>query len=81
MRVILGIEIGNREKDAMKVQTLLTEYGMSIAMRLGMHDANNFNNAEGLLLVEFVKDQHEKAYELEKKLAEVESAKVRKMEF
>ncbi len=30
MRIILGMEVGNREEDAKKVQGLLTEYGCSI---------------------------------------------------
>lgn len=81
MRVILGIEIGNREDDALKVQSLLTEYGCSIKTRLGMHEAGNMCSSKGLIIIEMAIGHDEKATELESKLRSLESVKVGKMEF
>lgn len=81
MRVILGIEIGNREEDAVKVQSLLTEYGCSIKTRLGMHEAGNLCSSMGLIILEFAFGSEEKAFALESELQKLDAVKVRKMEF
>lgn len=81
MRVILGIEIGNREEDAVKVQSLLTEYGCSIKTRLGMHEAGNLCSSMGLIILEFALGREEQAMALEAALQKLEAVKVRKMEF
>lgn len=81
MRIILGIEIGNREEDALEVQKLLTKYGCSIKTRLGLHEAGNMCSSKGLVLLEFALDHEKNALELEEELKKIESIKVRKMEF
>lgn len=81
MRIFLGIEVGNREEDATKVQSLLTEYGCSIKTRLGMHEAGNLCSSMGLIILEFVLGREEKVIALETELKKLESVKVRKMEF
>jgi len=81
MRIILGMEVGNREEDAKKVQGLLTEYGCSIKTRLGMHEAGNLCSSMGLILIEFAQGHEEKAVALEAELRKLESVKVGKMEF
>ncbi|MBN2899752.1 MAG: hypothetical protein JXO44_13365 [Clostridia bacterium] len=80
MRVILGIEINNREEDALKVQSLLTEYGCCIKMRLGMHDPGGCATS-GLIILEFFPDFGKMINELEAKLKALESVKVGRMEF
>lgn len=81
MRVIVGIEIKEREADAVKVQTLLTEYGCCIKMRLGMHDTGAACSTSGLILLEFMENMDDKIKALEEKLAGIPSVKVGRMEF
>lgn len=82
MRTIMGIDIGHREEDAIKVQKLLTDHGCSIKTRLGLHEAaGNMCSSSGLVLLEFVAGQDKEIAALENELAVLESVKVRKMEF
>ena len=82
MRTIMGIEIGQREEDALKVQKLLTEHGCSIKTRLGLHEtAVNQCSSTGLVILEFVGGQDQEIADLEKELAKLQTVKVRKMEF
>ena len=81
MRIILGIDINNREADAIKVQTLLTEYGCCIKMRLGMHDSNVGCAPSGLIILEFFANMEDRIAELEGELKAIESVKVGRMEF
>lgn len=82
MRTIMGIEIGHREEDALKVQKLLTEHGCSIKTRLGLHEASsNQCSSSGLILLEFAGGKDTDIQALEGALAELPTVKVRKMEF
>jgi len=81
MRIVLGIEINDRQEDAIKVQSLLTEYGCGIKMRLGMHDSGEGCAASGLIILEFFPDAGKMIDELEAKLKEIASVKVGRMEF
>lgn len=80
MRTIMGIEIGHREEDALKVQKLLTDHGCSIKTRLGLHEAaGNQCSSSGLILLEFAPGQDSEIAALEQELATLESVKVGKM--
>ena len=83
MRIIMGIQIGDRNSDAVKVQELLTEYGCYIKTRLGLHDSGGSGScsATGLILLEFVDESEDKVKELESKLATLDNISVRRMEF
>lgn len=82
MRTIMGIEIGRREEDAIKVQKLLTEHGCSIKTRLGLHEAAaNMCSSSGLILLEFAAGQENAVKSLEEELAKLTDIKARKMEF
>lgn len=81
MRILLGVEIGDREESAIQVQKLLTEYGCSIKTRLGLHEAGNTCSSMGMIILEFASGHDEKAIALENELKGIESIKVRKMEF
>lgn len=82
MRIIMGIEIGHREEDALKVQKLLTDHGCSIKTRLGLHEtAGSQCSSSGLILLEFAGGHEEDVNGLEAELAKLDSVKVRKMEF
>lgn len=57
---IIAIKIKNRDKDASSVQSLLTEFGCHIKVRLGLHDmpADSCSPA-GLILLEVTASEAE----------------------
>lgn len=82
MRVILGIQVGDREHEAVKVQELLTNHGCIIKTRLGLHEASTVQcSSKGLILLEFLPDKDEEIKLMENELSTLESVVVRKMIF
>lgn len=57
--IIIGIHIHDRNRNAMEVQRLLTEYGCQIKTRLGLHEVSETECATtGILLLEMVGDEN-----------------------
>ncbi|HAE43430.1 MAG TPA: hypothetical protein DCG34_11040 [Clostridiales bacterium] len=82
MRVILGIQVGDREHEAVKVQELLTKHGCIIKTRLGLHEASTVAcSSKGLILLEFLPDSEAEIDSIETELSSLESVVVRKMVF
>lgn len=82
MRNIMGIQIGNRESEAVNVQELLTKNGCIIKTRLGMHESSETScSTSGLIIIEFLPDKDAEIAQLEKDLAALDSIEVRKMAF
>lgn len=83
MRVIMGIQVGDREHEALKVQELLTKHGCIIKTRLGLHEASVEGqcSSNGLIILEFLKNKEEEIKTIEKELAALESVEVRQMIF
>lgn len=82
MRNIMGIQIGHRESEAVKVQELLTKNGCIIKTRLGMHESSETScSTSGLIIIEFLPDKDAEIAQLEKDLATLDSIEVRKMAF
>lgn len=83
MRIIMGIQIGDRDHEAVKVQELLTKVGCIIKTRLGLHDTSNegFCSSKGLILLEFLPDKETEIDAFEKELAQLPSIIVRRMVF
>lgn len=78
---ILGILITDRQKEAGKVQTLLTKYGCSIKTRLGLHEVNNdLCSTSGLILLELTGDKAE-IDKLENELKAIGGTQTQKMVF
>ena len=78
---ILGVLITDRQKEAGKVQNLLTKYGCSIKTRLGLHEvSDDVCSTSGLLLLELTGDVSEMD-KLEKELVGVEGSQTQKMIF
>lgn len=48
---ILLIKVGKRDKSAIEVQRVLTEYGRAIKVRLGLHDFDE-NSSNGLIVLQ-----------------------------
>ena len=56
--IIFGIHITDRQKAAVCVQEVLTEYGCNIKTRLGLHEIDtNVNSSSGLILLEMCGDK------------------------
>ena len=54
MRTIMGIEIKERKKEAINVQSLLTKHGCIIKTRLGLHDTGNVCSPNGLIILDHI---------------------------
>ena len=82
MRQITGIQVGNRESDALKVQELLTKNGCIIKTRLGLHESSEqLCSITGLIILEFLPDKEDEIAGLEKDLATLSTIVVKKMVF
>lgn len=80
-KIVMGILVGDREQEALRVQELLTKHGCVIKTRLGLHETENICSIKGLILLEFKKDSDEEVASLKAELEKLESIKVRTMEF
>lgn len=49
---LMGILIGKRRENAVKVQDILTRHGCIIKVRLGLHDAGDACSDEGLTVLQ-----------------------------
>ncbi|MEO1813971.1 MAG: hypothetical protein ABGU93_00090 [Acetobacterium sp.] len=82
MRQIMGIQVGNRESEALKVQELLTKNGCIIKTRLGLHESSEeLCSITGLIILEFLPDKEDEITGLEKELATLSTIVVKKMVF
>jgi hypothetical protein len=79
---ILGVLITNREKEAGKVQGVLTKFGGCIKTRLGLHETpDDFGSSQlGLILLELIGDTSEMD-KLERELDGLGGVQVKKMVF
>ena len=79
-RVIL-IMIALRSKSAVSVQEILTTYGCLIKTRLGIHENEGAKCTEtGMVIIELVNGQDEKATELVAELEALEEVSVKDVE-
>ena len=82
MRNIMGIQVGNREHEALKVQELLTKYGCNIKTRLGLHESSDAQcSTSGLIILEFLPDKDAEILQLQKDLAALDTVVVKQMIF
>lgn len=80
-KVILGVMLKQRIETATKFQELLSEYGCYISARIGLHVAGEDScSPSGLVLLEIISGQEDKAKELEDKLKNLDVA-IQKMVF
>lgn len=82
MRQIMGIQVGNREEEALKVQELLTKNGCIIKTRLGLHESSEEScSTAGLIILEFLPNKDDDIKVMEKELEKLKSVSVKKMVF
>ena len=78
---ILGVIINDRQKEAGKVQSVLTEFGCSIKTRLGLHEVSNeLCSSSGLLLLELTGEVSQMD-KLENELKKIEGTQTQRMIF
>ncbi|WP_430883762.1 hypothetical protein [Fusibacter sp. JL216-2] len=80
-RIIMGIQVGDRESEAVKVQELLTKHGCIIKTRLGLHEAGNLCSSKGLIILEFIAGKDEEVKILMDALQKIEDISVDTMTF
>ncbi len=56
---IMIVKIGYRRENSPKVQEVLSKFGCSIKVRLGLHEAENVCSDEGLLILQLCGDRQE----------------------
>ena len=71
---IMIIKIGERRKNSPNVQEVLSSFGCSIKMRLGLHEAESVCSDEGLLILQLTGDEQEMT-KLEKSLNDMDNIK------
>ncbi len=82
MRQIMGIQVGNRESEALKVQELLSKNGCIIKTRLGLHESSEeLCSITGLIILEFLPDKDNEITEMENELNKLSTVIVKKMTF
>jgi hypothetical protein len=80
-RIIFGVQVTNRVKNALEVQEVLTEFGCNIKTRLGLHELTDaVCSTIGLLILEMYGDI-KKIKEMETRLKAVHGIVIKKMVF
>ncbi len=80
-RIILGVHISERVKQAAEMQKIFTEYGCNLKTRLGLHEVNEKScSPAGIVILEFFGDES-KADELAERLMAIDGIEVKKMVF
>ena len=81
-KIIMGVQLQQRQETAKDVQELLTKFGCFIKTRLGVNQASaDLCSEQGLIILEFCHNADKEACELEKLLSVMENVTVKKMEF
>ena len=68
---IMVVKIGARREDSPKVQEVLSRFGCSIRVRLGLHETHDVCSDEGILILQLCGETKE-MYELENALNKLE---------
>jgi hypothetical protein len=78
---ILGVLITDRQKEAGKVQTVLSKFGCSIKTRLGLHEViDDLCSSSGLIILELTGAASDMD-KLEKELKEIGGTQTQRMIF
>ncbi len=78
---ILGLYVYDRIKEAGKVQSVLTQFGCNIKVRLGLHEvADDYCSESGVILLELIGDSKE-LEKMEENLSLIQGVKLQKMTF
>jgi metal-responsive CopG/Arc/MetJ family transcriptional regulator len=75
---IMAVVVNHRTSHSVEVQQVLTKYGCSIKVRLGLHEAGQSCSDEGLMLLQLCGEQKE-IEELHTALSGIKGVRVQKM--
>jgi len=75
---IMVVKIGARREDSPKVQEVLSRFGCSIKVRLGLHETHEVCSDEGILILQLCgeKEEMEKLEEALNKMEKVQAKMV-----
>ncbi len=73
---IMVVKIGARREDSPKVQEVLSKFGCSIKVRLGLHEAESVCSDEGILILQLCGDRKE-MHKLEEALNQMDRVKAK----
>ncbi len=80
-RIIFGVQVTNRIKNALEIQEILTEFGCNIKTRLGLHEVTEtVCSTLGILVLEMYGDIKQ-IKDMETRLKAVQGIVVKKMVF
>ena len=77
---IMVVKIGSRRERSPEVQEVLSKFGCSIKMRLGLHETENVCSDEGLLILQLTGERDEMK-KLEKALGNMKDISAMLVEF
>jgi hypothetical protein len=73
---IMVVKIGQRRERSPEVQEVLSKFGCSIKVRLGLHETENVCSDEGILVLQLT-GETEEMLKLEKALNKMENVKAK----
>ncbi|HNW31828.1 MAG TPA: hypothetical protein PL190_00030 [Caldisericia bacterium] len=80
-RMVFGIQVTNRAKNAGQVQKILTDYGCNIRTRIGLHEVDDkVCSPSGLILLELYGKEQD-ILKMEETLKAIDGVIVQKMVF
>ncbi len=79
MTVIIGVKLSDKINNAVKFQTILTEFNCIIKLRIGINNSSMFCSSSGIVLLQVENTQH--AITLEKALLEISGIELQRMIF
>lgn len=81
-KIIMGVQLEQRNSTAAAVQDVLTEFGCYIQTRVGLHQtAEDACSPKGLIILELTENADGEAAALEGKLKKVPGVRIQKMVF
>lgn len=78
-KVVMGIQLLERNEDSTSFQSVLSKYGNIIQTRLGLHE--RVSDPSGIIVLDFVDNADSKVENLEKELTSIGNVKIQKMFF
>lgn len=81
-KIIMGVQLEQRNDTATSVQDILTEFGCFIQTRIGLHQtAQDACSPKGLIILELTEGAEGEAAALEEKLKKISGVSIQKMVF
>lgn len=81
-KVIMGIQLPERIKEATQFQSILSRYGCSITTRIGLHMAStDACSPSGLIILEFIDGAEPESEKFEEEVKSLPGIIIKKMVF